>query len=230
MKLLLSALLGYLIGSLNPSALISKLKKDDLRTHGTGNLGATNVNMVYGRMYGALVMIFDISKSVIAYKIAEHLLFKDDATYAVLAGMLASGMAVAGHIFPFYMRFRGGKGVAAFAGMVIAYQPIFLLILVPICFSLMLIFNYGFMLPISGVVLFCIMATFCEKSVWIFIITAFVAVLIIMKHIPNIKKVATPDEIRARDYVKYHILKHSGVSKNNNAANADVDTDPTNKN
>ncbi len=207
LKLFSCALLGYIFGALNPSAFISKLKKDDLRHLGTGNLGATNVTMVYGRFWGVLVMLFDIFKSTAAFKISQHLIFQNDDELSVLAGMLASGMAVLGHIFPFYMKFRGGKGVAAFAGMVLAYDPIVLLILIVVCFILMVLFNYGFMLTVSAVVLFCIITTVIEQNVYMFIVTATVAVLVIYKHIPNIRKAGTPDEIRARDYMKKHIFK-----------------------
>lgn len=207
MKLFICALIGYILGALNPSALISKLKKDDLRHLGTGNLGATNVTMIYGRLWGGLVMLFDILKSFAAFKISQYLIFQSDDELSLFAGMLASGMAVLGHIFPFYMKFKGGKGVAAFAGMVLAYSPLLLLILIVVCFLLMVLFNYGFMLTVSAVVLFCIITTVIERSVYTFSVTAIVALLVIYKHIPNIRKAGTPDEIRARDYMRKHIFK-----------------------
>lgn len=207
MKFLLCAIIGYIVGSLSPSALISRLKHDNLRERGTGNLGATNVTMVYGRTYGIIVMVFDIAKSFVVFKISQHLIFHNEAKWALVAGMLASGMSVVGHIFPFYMRFKGGKGVATFAGMVLAYDPLLVLLLIIVGFLLMVIFNYGFMLTVSCAILFCVITTVIEKDIWIFLITAVVAALITWKHLSNILKAGTPNEIRARDYMRRFIFK-----------------------
>jgi glycerol-3-phosphate acyltransferase PlsY len=65
-KFLLASVLGYLIGSLNPAAFLGKIKHQNLRDSGTGNLGATNVTMHFGKLLGTLVMIFDICKSFVA--------------------------------------------------------------------------------------------------------------------------------------------------------------------
>ena len=200
-------LMGYVMGTLSPSALIAKIKKDDLRKKGTGNLGATNVTMVYGRLLGVLVMIFDIGKSFAAFQIAELLAPDALAENIPIAGLLASGCAVIGHIFPFYMKFKGGKGVATLAGMILAYNWVWLLILLGVGLVLMLTFNYGFMLPCSGAVFFSLITTFETGSKATFAVTAIAAALIIWKHVPNMKNVGTADEIRARDYIKRHIFK-----------------------
>ena len=200
-------LMGYVMGTLSPSALIAKIKKDDLRKKGTGNLGATNVTMVYGRLLGILVMIFDIGKSFAAFQLAE-LLAPDAITPDIpIAGLLASGCAVIGHIFPFYMKFRGGKGVATLAGMILAYNWVWLLILLGVGLVLMLTFNYGFMLPCSGAIFFSLITSFETKSKATFAVTAIAAALIVWKHVPNIKNAGTENEIRARDYIKRHIFK-----------------------
>lgn len=207
LKVFLCMLMGYVMGTLSPSALIAKIKKDDLRRKGTGNLGATNVTMVYGRTLGILVMIFDIGKSFAAFQLAEFLAPDALAPNIPIAGLLASGCAVIGHIFPFYMKFRGGKGVATLAGMVLAYDWILLLILLGIGLVLMLTFNYGFMLPCSGAVFFSLITTIETRSKATFAVTAIAAALIIWKHIPNMKNAGTENEIRARDYIKKHIFK-----------------------
>ena len=199
-------LMGYVVGSLSPSALIAKLKHDDLRKKGTGNLGATNVTMVYGRLFGALVMLFDIGKSYAVFQISELIAPDVLSNNIRIVGLLASCSAVIGHIFPFYMKFKGGKGVATLAGMVLAYDPLLLLILLGVCFILMVTFNYGFILPCSGALLFCIITTVQTHSKSTFAVTAIVAALIIWKHLPNIRNVGTPNEIRARDYMKKHIF------------------------
>ncbi|MBQ8724062.1 MAG: glycerol-3-phosphate acyltransferase, partial [Oscillospiraceae bacterium] len=73
MKVILLLLFGYLLGSLSPAALVSKLKRKNLRKNGTGNLGATNVMLNFGKKYGALVMLLDIAKAFVTVKLAAFL-------------------------------------------------------------------------------------------------------------------------------------------------------------
>ncbi len=137
---------AYLIGTLNPAAFIATIKKKNLRATGTGNLGATNVTLALGKTYGLIVMIFDIAKAYLSVKIAKiffpQLLF---------AGLVAGLGSVVGHIFPFYMRFHGGKGLAPFGGMILAYSPqIFIVVL--ICgIILVLISDYPVALTFSSI-------------------------------------------------------------------------------
>lgn len=142
-----SLLIGYLLGMLSPAALFAKRKKVNLRKCGTGNLGATNTTMVLGKKYGALVMILDIGKAFLACKLAE-LLFPELA----VADLLAGAASVVGHIFPFYMKFKGGKGLAAFGGMILAYNPWILLGLLAVGIVLIFIFNYGIAITIFAAV------------------------------------------------------------------------------
>lgn len=100
MKYLISLLLCYGLGSLNPAALLSKVKKQDLRTQGTHNLGASNTMLVMGKKWGALVMLFDIFKAFFSVKLAKWL-FPQLYAVALVAGL----GAVLGHVFPFYLGF-----------------------------------------------------------------------------------------------------------------------------
>lgn len=85
--------LGYILGTLSPSALIAKLKKVNLREEGSGNLGATNTMLVMGFRYGLFVLLFDLFKTILANRLAK-LLFPQ----LYLAGLLAACGAVIGHI------------------------------------------------------------------------------------------------------------------------------------
>ena len=110
----LSIALGYFVGSLSPSSLVGRVKKTDVRKSGTGNLGATNTMLVLGWGAGIFVMLFDLMKSFLSGKLAQYL-FPGLST----AGMLACIGAMIGHCFPVFHRFRGGKGLATFGGLVI---------------------------------------------------------------------------------------------------------------
>lgn len=107
--------IGYFIGCIETAYFVSKAWKTDLRTQGSGNLGTTNALRVLGAKAGAATFAGDILKSVLAFAVCR-LLFPADA---MLAGVYGSIGAILGHDFPFYLRFRGGKGIAATIGMVL---------------------------------------------------------------------------------------------------------------
>ncbi len=117
-KILLCLVLGYLIGSLNFAIIYSKLRGDDIRNHGSGNAGATNVLRTYGKLPAAIVFLLDISKGVIAI-----LLVRSVFSETILDCAAALG-AVLGHNFPVYYKFAGGKGVAtSFAVLATLHYP-----------------------------------------------------------------------------------------------------------
>ena len=107
LKTVLCLILGYLIGSLNFAIIYSKLRGDDIRNHGSGNAGTTNVLRTYGKLPALCVFILDISKGIISVLIAR-LLFGFDMHYECCAAL----GAILGHNFPLYYGFKGGKGVA----------------------------------------------------------------------------------------------------------------------
>lgn len=113
---------AYLLGSIPFAFIAGRLRGIDLRTVGSGNLGAANVFRNLGRGTGVAVMAADIGKGVAAVLIARAL--TDDPWPAV-----AAGAAMAGHVFPVWLRFRGGKGVAVGGGALIGLMPLVAVIL-----------------------------------------------------------------------------------------------------
>jgi len=204
-EFVICVIIGYLLGSLSPAALISKLKNKDLRTHGTGNLGATNTLLTFGKGYGALVMFLDIAKAFLVAKLAELLFPK-----FLLAGLAAGGGAVVGHVFPFYMKFKGGKGLAAFGGMILAFDSVIFAILLIIGIVLMLIVNYSFALPMSAAILFPIFAGVHSKSLTVFMLSLAVSLLIIVKHSENVLKARNESDIKIREYIKDNLFVKKG--------------------
>lgn len=108
-------MVGYFIGCIETAYFVSKAWKTDLRSQGSGNLGTTNALRVLGVKAGAATFAGDILKSVLSFAVCM-LLFPGGG---VLAGMYGSVGAVLGHDFPFYLHFKGGKGIAATIGMVL---------------------------------------------------------------------------------------------------------------
>lgn len=202
MNILAPMAFGYFAGSINPAALISKLKNKDLRQHGTGNLGASNTLLVFGKALGVLVMIFDILKAYIASRIARWLFPK-----VVFAGMIAGLFAVIGHIFPFYLHFRGGKGLAAFGGMVLAYEPLFFVGLLLFGLLLMIIFNYSVVMPMSAGVLFPILVHCHGGSTVEVLLAAAASLLIIAKHFSNIEKAKNHTDVPIREFITQKLFR-----------------------
>lgn len=122
----LSVLLGYLLGSVSFSIILSRLRyRDDIRRHGSGNAGMTNTLRTYGKLSAVIVLVGDFGKGVLGAWIGWKL--GESVTAAYLAGLFA----VIGHMFPLYFGFRGGKGVATAAGVILGTCPrVFLVVLV----------------------------------------------------------------------------------------------------
>lgn len=196
-SILLCCIMGYLIGTLNPAAYLAKRKQHDLTGSGTGNLGATNAMLAFGLRYGVFVLVFDLLKAYGAVKLARVLFPK-----STFGNLLAGYGAVVGHIYPYQMKFRGGKGSACFAGVVLAYQPVLFPILLVICITLGLLIDYAFVVPVSAVLLFPIMAVWRTRSIGVLLITLAMGLLIIWKHKENFSAVKNGTEGRFRSYFK----------------------------
>lgn len=192
-----SLLIGYLLGSLSPAALLSKLKHTDLKSVGTKNLGASNAMLIFGKGSGAFVMLVDILKAYLASRIAGALFPK-----LALAGLIAGLGAVIGHVFPFYMHFRGGKGLAAFGGMILAFDGWMFLLLLTLGIVLMVIVNYSVAMPMSAAVLFPILALVKTRSLGAFLVCAAASVLVIVKHWSNIEKGKSGRDINIREFIR----------------------------
>lgn len=123
--ILFSTLAGYLLGSVNFSIILSRMRyRDDIRRHGSGNAGMTNTLRTYGKLSAVLVLLGDAAKGFLAGWIGLEL---GGPVTMYLAGLLA----VMGHMFPVFFGFRGGKGVATAAGFILySSLPVFLLLAV----------------------------------------------------------------------------------------------------
>ena len=136
---LLSFLIGYAIGNISFGYILGKIKKKDLKTHGSGNIGATNSLRVLGASAGIITLAFDVLKAVIAGGIA-YLIFSrvpgalETASIKLLMAYAGFG-AVIGHIFPVYLKFIGGKGIATALGLMIIAFPA----TIPVCVAAFLI-------------------------------------------------------------------------------------------
>jgi len=130
-KFVLVVLIGYLLGSIPSGALIGKrIAKVDIRQHGSGNIGATNVLRTAGKKAAAMVAVLDVLKGVLPVVFAgliigrSYLVVGDFGLGALVAQVLAALAAVAGHNWSVFLKFKGGRGVATFMGGLIALCPV----------------------------------------------------------------------------------------------------------
>lgn len=130
-------LCAYLIGSSSMSFYLSRLKKVDIRSKGSKNLGASNTLTLMGWKAAILVAIHDIGKASLSVLLAKFLF--PDLPYI---GFIAGVACVLGHIFPFYLKFKGGKGFASYLGMTLALNWKFALILLLVVVIVTLITDY----------------------------------------------------------------------------------------
>lgn len=112
---IVSILIGYLLGTINPGYFFGRLKGIDIREEGTGNAGTSNVRIVLGYKYAAFTAFYDTFKGIIAIFLA--LTIGANIIFAQLSGYAA----IIGHIFPFYMQFCGGQGIATASGIMLLY-------------------------------------------------------------------------------------------------------------
>ncbi|HCM92606.1 MAG TPA: acyl-phosphate glycerol 3-phosphate acyltransferase [Lachnospiraceae bacterium] len=190
----ISIILGYLTGCINLSYLIGRLKGFDIREHGSGNAGASNVIITMGKKAGAFVALFDIFKAYFAIKLTT-LAFQD----IFIIGTITGVAVILGHIFPFYMGFRGGKGFASLGGSVLAldYRLFFVLLILTI--FIVFVSNYICFGPTSISIIFPIVYGYMNRDIggWYAMLIFFIAsVAICYRHRENFKRIREGNELK----------------------------------
>ena len=204
MEVFLSLTLGYAFGCLNPAAWVGKRNHINLKEVGTGNLGATNTTMVLGRKAGAFVLIFDVAKSFIAARLARWLF-----PQLAVSGMLACIGVILGHCFPVTMHFSGGKGLAAFGGMMLAYNPLIFVIVVLPGIGIMVLLDIGVAAPLLGTVLFPVLAYVFSHDIPTTICAVIASAIIAYTHLDNVSKTREHSDIRVGHYFRDVLFKRN---------------------
>ena len=140
-QLIALAAAAYFVGAVPFGLVVGRAKGIDPRTAGSGNIGATNVGRLLGGKYFALVFTLDLLKGLVPMLVAAYLLRglpTHDKPY--LLWMLVGAAAVLGHLFPVYLKFKGGKGVATSAGVVLGLWPFYTLPGVAVVLLFLLVF------------------------------------------------------------------------------------------
>ncbi len=201
MSLILVIIVGYLFGSLPFSFWLGKLKGVDIRRIGSGNVGATNLSRALGPQWGLLAFILDGGKGFLAVIVAGYIfaLFKDNLTSLALLKILGGVASILGHIWSIWLKFKGGKGVATSAGVFFGLAPITLLIVLGIWVVVFVSFGYVSLASIiASISMPLLMWTGIggKAALPLIIFSCIVTVLIIIRHIPNIKRLIQGKENR----------------------------------
>lgn len=202
MKVFLSLILGYAFGCLNPAAWVGKRNHVNLKEVGTGNLGATNTTMVLGRKAGAFVLIFDVAKSFIAARLARWMF-----PQLTVSGMLACIGVILGHCFPVTMHFSGGKGLAAFGGMMLAYNPLVFVIVVISGIGTMVLLDIGVAAPLLGTVLFPVLAYVFSHDIPTTVCAVIASAIILYTHLDNVRKTRNHADLKVKNYFRDVLFK-----------------------
>lgn len=184
-------LAGYLTGCFNLAYIISKVKKVDLQNTGSKNLGASNTFITVGKGFGVLVGACDIFKCTIVILIVKFIFPEMDYLPYV------TGIAcVMGHMFPFYLKFKGGKGFASFLGMSLGIHWKYFII-IGICIILItLITKYIVLATMATVISYPIFLIFSTSNWIVVTMVALLSCIIIIKHMKNLIRIAKGEEFK----------------------------------
>lgn len=202
LKIVLCLAFGYLFGCFSTGYFVGKLNKVDIRNYGSGNTGTTNALRTLGAKAGALVLLGDILKAVIPIILVRFIIFPKVDSLTLLT--LYTGLGVVlGHNFPAWMKFKGGKGIAATGGVMLAFDPSMVMIALPLFVLSVAITRYVSLGSLFVSIFF---------PVWIFIrypgdlhmliVSLFFMILAFYKHRSNIKRLLNGTENKLGQRIK----------------------------
>ena len=190
LSIFLGATMAYLLGSIPSGLWIGrKFFQIDIRQHGSGNLGATNSFRILGKKAGTIVLLMDLLKGSISV-----LLLKQMDLHGI-SPLIIALFAVVGHTYPLFANFKGGKAVATFAGVILAYQPE---LLIPCLFLFVIILGISKMVSFSSMVTISIgvLASLYFQDMVLTTIAFIVDLFIIYRHRMNIQRILNGTEAK----------------------------------
>ncbi len=204
MERLYCILIGYVFGLFQTAFIYGKMHGIDIREHGSGNAGTTNTLRVLGTKAGLIVLAGDILKTILAIVFCSILFGRANPEELYLLKLYAAAGAILGHNFPFYLQFKGGKGIAATAGLVLAFHPTFIPVGVIIFFGIFFLTHYvslGSLIVYAGITLEMVilgqLARFHTSQQILnemYVITILLAIMAYYKHKENIKRLLKGEE------------------------------------
>lgn len=204
MERIICLVIGYVFGLFQTAYIYGKLHGIDIRNYGSGNAGTTNTLRVLGTKAGLIVLFLDIMKCILAIVVTGFLFGKNHPDTIYLLKLYAAMGAILGHNFPFYLHFKGGKGIAATAGLILSFHPYFIPMGVLLFFGAFFLTHFvslGSLLVYAGFMIEMIvlgqMGIFGMSQVHLnemYIITAFLTIMAFYKHRANIGRLLKGEE------------------------------------
>jgi glycerol-3-phosphate acyltransferase PlsY len=183
----LLAPLAYLLGTFPSAAIVARRKGVDVTSEGSGNPGASNTSRLLGWKYGALVFGMDVCKGAIAAGVG---LAVDGHRGAYILG----GAAVLGHVWPVTRRFKGGRGVATGAGLVLVLFPEITLLLTVVWFVLVKLTRKASLASVTVVVAFPVLVAITGASWGDLVILGGLALVVVVRHLSNLRRLVRGEE------------------------------------
>ncbi len=204
MERVICIIIGYVFGLFQTAFIYGKLHGIDIREHGSGNAGTTNTLRVLGTKAGLIVLLGDIIKCILAIVICGAIFDASHPDEIYLLKLYAAAGAILGHNFPFYLKFKGGKGIAATAGLILAFHPAFIPMGVILFFGAFFFTHYvslGSLLVYAGLMIEMVVAG--QMGLFgasqrilneMYLITALLTILAYYKHRENIGRLIRGEE------------------------------------
>ncbi|MBB6284723.1 glycerol-3-phosphate 1-O-acyltransferase PlsY [Geobacillus subterraneus] len=185
-------LIAYLLGSIPFGLLVGKIGYGiDIREHGSGNLGGTNTFRVLGAKAGTIVILGDMLKGTLAASLPMF--------FSVPVHPLAVGaVAVVGHMYPVFAKFRGGKAVATSAGVVLFYSPLFFLSLIAVFLVVLVISRYVSLSSMAAALYAVVYTIFFTDDIPLTIAVLLLASFIFYRHRANVQRILNKTEPKVK--------------------------------
>ncbi len=183
---------GYLIGSIPFGLVLGKCLGIDVRAAGSGNIGATNVNRLLGKKMGAITLLADAGKAVLSMLAATRFLGSEPNAELWVAA--TGGAAFLGHLYPLYLKFKGGKGVATALGIFFYVQPLAVSLCIVVFVVVVRTWGYVSLGSLIAAALMPVLVYLLEGPGHKAYLAVLVALLIWLKHAENIKRLLKQQE------------------------------------
>lgn len=205
MERLICLIIGYVCGNFQTAYLMGRINGIDIREHGSGNAGTTNTLRVLGRKAGAIVFIGDVLKCAVAIWISKLIFGESRADIIYILTLYAALGTILGHNYPALLGFRGGKGMACTAGLMLFYHPWLLVICISTFLIIFLITHY---VSLGSIIMYgvfvVVMAVLCftgtlgaltgAQIAEVMIISLFMASMAVVRHWTNVKRLVAGTE------------------------------------
>lgn len=198
-------LIGYVFGLFQTAYIYGKMHGIDIRTVGSGNAGTTNTLRVLGTKAGLIVLAGDIIKTMLAIFVVKLLFGESHADMLYMLVLYTAAGAILGHNYPFYLGFKGGKGIASTAGLILSMPPVFILVGVIVFFGTFLTTHYVSLGSLLVYLFLVIQLIYCGQTGFfegmtqpalyeMYAVALFLMAMAYWRHRSNIQKLVTGTE------------------------------------